>query len=384
MGKKLRPANATTIEFRTHGIRVAKQTLQPIKTLDGNNNSFIDQDKFENVNDSEEYNSSDYDSGAGGDVDENEDKHSDDESTADNKQQSKGRKKRKKTILNITTINSDILTILSHLSNHKWKARRDILIYLKDVLNKILNHSRLIFIRVLHNNLVNIISIFELIYDPNSTVREQLRTFINWFVSQCKDQSHIQNKKQNKRKHKGSMTTQQIILGKMRYSSLHNSDSGINFGSGSDYYKNKSDETLNAEYQNRIIVGLFAPFWNVIMAHICAGLSHISNNIRFNTIKIFRTLFVMGNICEHFDFDLLINLLKHLSLLYDDMIKQGRIYSINDDEMDSIGTLKNNKNSKNSNKKRKHKTAKNNENIVIVNILAEIMANIVRAIDKVE
>ena len=123
MGKKLKPANATEIKFRAHSIHVSKQSLK----------------------------------------DQNHQLRKD-----------------------LASISYDINEAITHLSHHKAKTRRDVLMELKMILSRI-DDDPLKFRNILHSNLVKIVTIFELCYDHESMVRDQLRTFTNWFIPRCKD-----------------------------------------------------------------------------------------------------------------------------------------------------------------------------------------------------
>eukprot|EP01084_Bolivina_argentea_P027386 50920_1 len=107
LGQKLKPANATEISFRSHSIHVTKQSLK--------------------------------------------DQH----------------RELRKTVALLST---DISEAMVHLSHHKPKVRRDVLIELKSILSRIDNDDQK-FRHVLHQNLVEIVSIFELVYDSESIVR---------------------------------------------------------------------------------------------------------------------------------------------------------------------------------------------------------------------
>eukprot|EP01084_Bolivina_argentea_P096442 173394_1 len=106
LGVKLKPANATEISFRSHSIHVSKQSLK-----DHN------------------------------------------------------RALRK----SLALISSDISEALIGVSHHKAKVRQYVLIELKAILSRIENDNKKLK-SVLHQNLVEIVSIFELVYDPEEIV----------------------------------------------------------------------------------------------------------------------------------------------------------------------------------------------------------------------
>eukprot|EP00485_Elphidium_margaritaceum_P000513 CAMPEP_0202699802 /NCGR_PEP_ID=MMETSP1385-20130828/13015_1 /ASSEMBLY_ACC=CAM_ASM_000861 /TAXON_ID=933848 /ORGANISM="Elphidium margaritaceum" /LENGTH=612 /DNA_ID=CAMNT_0049356825 /DNA_START=30 /DNA_END=1868 /DNA_ORIENTATION=- len=84
-------------------------------------------------------------------------------------------------------ISADIKDALLHLSHHTAKVRRGVLLELKSILSRIdATNEHLKWRNILHSNLVQILTVFELIYDEDGIVREALRSFINWFIPKCK------------------------------------------------------------------------------------------------------------------------------------------------------------------------------------------------------
>lgn len=128
LGRKvLKPANVTEIKFRSHSVHITKQTLKSHSEM--------------------------------------------------------------KSRLDLCQISQDIREALSHLSHQKGKVRRDVLYELKSILSRIKNtkNNEIFFKSVLHENLVQLVSIFELVYDHEFIVRDALKNFMNWFMPLCKN-----------------------------------------------------------------------------------------------------------------------------------------------------------------------------------------------------
>ena len=209
--------------------------------------------------------------------------------------------------ININKINNELNECLSHLNNHSCKTRKNVLINLKQILSKVNNNK--IFNIILSHNLVNIINIFELIYDNDKLVRHQLRLFINWFIIKCQ---------------------------------------------------------YNIE--------LFRAFFNIILCHLSVGLSNIDTNIRFNSIKILRSFFMIDNYINFFDYKGCLILLKHIQLLFYDIIKIGN-FGLNQFDNKNDGNI--------DDKKIKKKKDKKNEMIGLIHILCECCTHMLRVINKV-